>query len=189
MVYFVSYLDLEMAVAYWNLVLTGRFKFLDLWNRFLLVREDIFCNTCFHPVVFNFFPSNLHIVYRKHSKHFMAEYSQIQHQISFTNLLHISSYLNDFCLCHCAACRSITSGLFPRTRGTSFWTLAIWLQMTCQTMMRKVGLLKAIHSIYFYIQTTWSTLHQNVMWHWGLKALFLCSSCYKLGQNLNLIHF
>ncbi|KAI5629556.1 DCN1-like protein 2 [Silurus asotus] len=29
-------LDLEMAVAYWNLVLTGRFKFLDLWNTFLL---------------------------------------------------------------------------------------------------------------------------------------------------------
>ncbi|KAF5896364.1 cell division cycle protein 16, partial [Clarias magur] len=29
-------LDLEMAVAYWNLVLTGRFKFLDLWNKFLL---------------------------------------------------------------------------------------------------------------------------------------------------------
>ncbi|XP_064166988.1 DCN1-like protein 2b isoform X2 [Anguilla rostrata] len=29
-------LDLDMAVAYWNLVLTGRFKFLDLWNRFLL---------------------------------------------------------------------------------------------------------------------------------------------------------
>lgn len=53
-----SYLDLEMAVAYWNLVLTGRFKFLDLWNRFLLVREVIFCNTRFHPVVFNF----LHIL-------------------------------------------------------------------------------------------------------------------------------
>lgn len=31
------FLDLEMAVAYWNLVLSGRFKFLDLWNRFLLV--------------------------------------------------------------------------------------------------------------------------------------------------------
>jgi len=30
-------LDLEMAVAYWNLVLSGRFKFLDLWNTFLLV--------------------------------------------------------------------------------------------------------------------------------------------------------
>ncbi|KAF7656385.1 hypothetical protein LDENG_00041910 [Lucifuga dentata] len=29
-------LDLEMAVAYWKLVLSGRFKFLDLWNRFLL---------------------------------------------------------------------------------------------------------------------------------------------------------
>uniref|UniRef100_A0A672NKX8 DCN1-like protein n=1 Tax=Sinocyclocheilus grahami TaxID=75366 RepID=A0A672NKX8_SINGR len=28
--------DLEMAVAYWNLILTGRFKFLDLWNTFLL---------------------------------------------------------------------------------------------------------------------------------------------------------
>lgn len=32
-----SIVDLEMAVAYWNLVLAGRFKFLDLWNRFLLV--------------------------------------------------------------------------------------------------------------------------------------------------------
>lgn len=31
--------DLEMAVAYWNLVLSGRFKFLDLWNRFLLVSQ------------------------------------------------------------------------------------------------------------------------------------------------------
>lgn len=27
-----------MAVAYWNLILTERFKFLELWNRFLLVR-------------------------------------------------------------------------------------------------------------------------------------------------------
>lgn len=32
--------DLEMAVAYWNLVLSGRFKFLDLWNRFLLVSQQ-----------------------------------------------------------------------------------------------------------------------------------------------------
>ena len=32
--------DLEMAVAYWNLVLSGRFKFLDLWNRFLLVSHQ-----------------------------------------------------------------------------------------------------------------------------------------------------
>lgn len=29
-------LDLEMAVAYWNLILSGRFKFLGLWNTFLL---------------------------------------------------------------------------------------------------------------------------------------------------------
>ncbi|KAK6309624.1 hypothetical protein J4Q44_G00195050 [Coregonus suidteri] len=30
-------LDLEMAVSYWNLVPKDRFKFLGLWNRFLLV--------------------------------------------------------------------------------------------------------------------------------------------------------
>ncbi|KAK1342679.1 hypothetical protein QTO34_015445, partial [Cnephaeus nilssonii] len=29
-------LDLEMAIAYCNLVLNERFKFLDLWNKFLL---------------------------------------------------------------------------------------------------------------------------------------------------------
>uniref|UniRef100_A0A3Q3X6Z3 DCN1-like protein n=1 Tax=Mola mola TaxID=94237 RepID=A0A3Q3X6Z3_MOLML len=29
-------LDLEMAIAYWNLVLAGRFKFLELWNKFLI---------------------------------------------------------------------------------------------------------------------------------------------------------
>ncbi|ELW47492.1 DCN1-like protein 2 [Tupaia chinensis] len=29
-------LDLDMAVAYWKLVLSGRFKFLDLWSTFLL---------------------------------------------------------------------------------------------------------------------------------------------------------
>lgn len=39
-----------MAVAYWNLVLTGRFKFLDLWNRFLMVREQI-CNTPVFPLL------------------------------------------------------------------------------------------------------------------------------------------
>lgn len=45
-------------------------------------------------------------------------------------------------LCYCAPCRSITSDLFPRTRGTFCWTLAIWLQMTCPTMMKKVRLWK-----------------------------------------------
>lgn len=28
-------LDLDMAMAYWNIVLKGRFRFLDVWNRFL----------------------------------------------------------------------------------------------------------------------------------------------------------
>lgn len=30
-------IDLEMAIAYWNIVLDGRFKFLDLWCTFLKV--------------------------------------------------------------------------------------------------------------------------------------------------------
>lgn len=30
-------LDLDMAIAYWNIVMKGRFKFLDLWCKFLLV--------------------------------------------------------------------------------------------------------------------------------------------------------
>ncbi|XP_040518466.1 DCN1-like protein 2 isoform X2 [Gallus gallus] len=34
-------LDLEMAIAYWNLVLSGRFKFLDLWNKFLLANQEV----------------------------------------------------------------------------------------------------------------------------------------------------
>jgi len=31
-------LDLEMALAYWNIVLRGRFRFLDIWSQFLKVR-------------------------------------------------------------------------------------------------------------------------------------------------------
>lgn len=31
-------LDLEMAIAYWNIVLQGKFRFLDLWCKFLQVR-------------------------------------------------------------------------------------------------------------------------------------------------------
>lgn len=30
-------LDLEMAIAYWNIVLQGKFRFLDLWCKFLQV--------------------------------------------------------------------------------------------------------------------------------------------------------
>lgn len=38
--------DLEMAIAYWNLVLSGRFKFLDLWNKFLLVSRSVYVGSC-----------------------------------------------------------------------------------------------------------------------------------------------
>uniref|UniRef100_A0A8D0GEU0 DCN1-like protein n=1 Tax=Sphenodon punctatus TaxID=8508 RepID=A0A8D0GEU0_SPHPU len=38
-------LDLEMATAYWNLVLSGRFKFLDLWNKFLLQKNAFLTQT------------------------------------------------------------------------------------------------------------------------------------------------
>lgn len=31
-----GFIDLEMVVVYWKLVLFGRFKFLDFWNMFLL---------------------------------------------------------------------------------------------------------------------------------------------------------
>ncbi|QQP54225.1 Defective in cullin neddylation protein, partial [Caligus rogercresseyi] len=31
-------LDLDLALAYWNIVLEGRFKFLDIWSKFLKVR-------------------------------------------------------------------------------------------------------------------------------------------------------
>lgn len=32
-------LDLDMAIAYWNIVLKGKFKFLDIWCRFLQVNK------------------------------------------------------------------------------------------------------------------------------------------------------
>lgn len=33
-------LDLDMAIAYWNIVMQGRFKFLDLWCKFLTVSKE-----------------------------------------------------------------------------------------------------------------------------------------------------
>lgn len=33
-------LDLDMAIAYWNIVMQGRFKFLDLWCKFLTVSSS-----------------------------------------------------------------------------------------------------------------------------------------------------
>jgi Domain of unknown function (DUF298). len=37
-------LDLEMAIAYWNIVLQGKFRFLDLWCKFLQVRFHVYIN-------------------------------------------------------------------------------------------------------------------------------------------------
>ena len=34
-----SFADLDMSIAYWNIVLEGRFKFLDIWCEFLLVSK------------------------------------------------------------------------------------------------------------------------------------------------------
>lgn len=34
-------LDLEMSIAYWNIVMRGRFKFLDLWCQFLRVSSEL----------------------------------------------------------------------------------------------------------------------------------------------------
>ena len=40
--------DLDMAIAYWKIVLSGRFKFLDLWCNFLNVRTvDVFVEIFF----------------------------------------------------------------------------------------------------------------------------------------------
>ena len=36
-------LDLDMALAYWNIVLRGRFKFLDIWCTFLKVSSGHKC--------------------------------------------------------------------------------------------------------------------------------------------------
>ena len=33
--YLTQGLDLDMALAYWNIVMAGRFKFLNLWSTFL----------------------------------------------------------------------------------------------------------------------------------------------------------
>ena len=42
-------LDLEMAIAYWNIVLRGRFKFLDIWCQFLTVSK--ICDTISYMLV------------------------------------------------------------------------------------------------------------------------------------------
>lgn len=48
-------LDLDMALAYWNIVLKGKFRFLDIWTKFLKVNN--YCTLWFsfiyiYPIVF-----------------------------------------------------------------------------------------------------------------------------------------
>lgn len=119
LIIFPSYLELEMAVAYWNLVLTGRFKFLDLWNRFLKVRKALGVSQSIITVRY----TGLRPPPQSFSG-FNAIFLMTQTPISVI----------------VAAFRKITSVLFPRIRGTCSWTSATWLQMTCQTTMRKVSI-------------------------------------------------
>ena len=42
-------LDLEMALAYWNIVLKGKFRFLEVWTKFLRVCKHIIL---FHKAIF-----------------------------------------------------------------------------------------------------------------------------------------
>ena len=49
-------LDLEMALAYWNIVMAGRFKFLGLWSTFLrweLSRNRFATSGFLYPVSFS----------------------------------------------------------------------------------------------------------------------------------------
>lgn len=44
-------LDLDMAIAYWNIVLKGKFKFLDLWCTFLLVSISNIPQKCIYMYI------------------------------------------------------------------------------------------------------------------------------------------
>lgn len=48
-------LDLEMAVAYWNICLRDRFKFLDLWCQFLMVSDSKTNQKLITNIQFNIF--------------------------------------------------------------------------------------------------------------------------------------
>ena len=44
--YVYMYIDLEMAIAYWNIVLKDRFRFLDIWCQFLQVSVEFWWVWC-----------------------------------------------------------------------------------------------------------------------------------------------
>lgn len=131
-------LDLEMAVAYWNLVLTGRFKFLDLWNRFLVVSKNILY------IQNSSSAYSVHLIYKvpvkknntrittdsKITSTFNTILTHCQQPLRFIKAVEwtftdfVIMFLSQ-CSCHCAAFRSITNAPFLKTRGTSSLTSAI----------------------------------------------------------------
>lgn len=89
-------------MAYWNLVLSGRFKFLDLWNRFLLVSPRVGDADGLSPEV------HLHSGVGVGQK---------------TARSHRHGRVIQVCSPALVACRSTTNDPSPRTRGTYCWTL------------------------------------------------------------------
>lgn len=135
------FLDLEMAVAYWNLVLSGRFKFLDLWNRFLLVsvrdgtsRMDWHLNalvteaTCTQPRWDRWAAESTTRGLMQGRRWRVSTGSCVWHGWCVCVYRHLS-----------LPCRNTTNDPSPRIRGTCCWTLETWLQTTCQIMTRRVS--------------------------------------------------
>ena len=53
-----------MALAYWNIVMKGRFKFLDLWCNFLqVITHTLYIITVINLLVINLFVINLFVLY------------------------------------------------------------------------------------------------------------------------------
>lgn len=71
--------------------------------------------------------------------------------------------------------RSTIRGQFPEIPGTCFWILATWLQMTCRTMTRKVGVV-VNHFISFRIPDV------------QITNLFYCMAKRKWTHSLCLCH-
>ena len=55
-------LDLDMALAYWNIVLKGKFRFLDIWTKFLKVNDFRFLLLLKGQKMSNFFVQKFLII-------------------------------------------------------------------------------------------------------------------------------
>lgn len=53
--------DLDMSIAYWNIILDGRFKFLDIWCEFLLVSSYHF-TVVWHRIAKNYCAPHFHLM-------------------------------------------------------------------------------------------------------------------------------